>query len=96
MPAEREFLVWVKFAHPEIRMQMNTTLRVLPPEPTEAEIQHAAYLLWMENGQPAGRDLEHWFAAKEMLAHRHGRDAHTRRKAAEIAGPAPVIRSHRN
>jgi hypothetical protein len=42
-------------------------------EPTEAEIQHAAYLLWIEEGQPEGRDLEHWLAAKELLRHRHAR-----------------------
>jgi hypothetical protein len=56
--------------------------------PTEQEIQHAAYLLWIENGRPEGRDLEHWLAAKEMLCHRHGRDASTRRPAPEIAAPA--------
>ncbi len=56
--------------------------------PTEAEIQHAAYLLWVEAGQPEGRDQEHWFAAKEMLCHRHGRDSKTGRSAPEIAAPA--------
>ena len=61
------------------------------PEPTELEIQHAAYLLWIENGRPAGRDLEHWLAAKEMLCHRHGRDATTRRRAPEIVGPALTL-----
>jgi hypothetical protein len=59
-------------------------------EPTEQEIQHAAYLLWVENGRPEGRDLEHWFAAKEMLCHRHGRDARTGERAPEIAPPAPA------
>ena len=59
-------------------------------EPSEAEIQHTAYLLWLENGQPEGRDLEHWLAAKEMLCHRHGRDAKIRRRAPEIAAPALV------
>lgn len=43
------------------------------PEPTEAQIQHEAYLLWLEEGRPAGRDLEHWLAARELLRHRHGR-----------------------
>jgi hypothetical protein len=61
------------------------------PEPTEAQIQHAAYLLWVEEGRPEGRDLEHWHAAREMLCHRHGRDAHTRRPAPEIAAPAAVF-----
>jgi hypothetical protein len=43
------------------------------PEPTEAQIQHEAYRLWLEEGRPAGRDLEHWLAARELLRHRHGR-----------------------
>jgi hypothetical protein len=60
------------------------------PPPSEAEIQHAAYLLWIENGRPEGRDLEHWLTAKEMLCHRHGRDAKTRRPVPEINEPAPV------
>lgn len=56
-------------------------------EPAEREIQHAAYLLWIEAGRPEGRDLEFWLEAKEMLAHRHGRDAATRQPAPEIASP---------
>jgi hypothetical protein len=71
-------------------MKRNTA--TLTHEPTEAEIQHAAYLLWVESGQPEGRDLEHWFAAKEMLCHRHGRDATTRRRVPEIAAPAVATR----
>ena len=65
-----------------------TKTAVVLQEPTEAEIQHAAYLLWVENGRPEGRDLDHWWAAKEMLCHRHGRDAQTRRRVSEIASPA--------
>jgi hypothetical protein len=67
---------------------MKRNITAVPHEPTEAEIQHSAYLLWIENGRPEGRDFEHWFAAKEMLCHRHGRDAKTRRPVPEIAAPA--------
>ena len=88
--AEREFLLWIRIRHPEIGANMHATHHRPSDEPTEAEIQHAAYLLWIENGQPEGRDLEHWFAAREMLCHRRGRDAKTRRKAPEIAPPALV------
>lgn len=52
---------------------MKTELLYSESPPTEAQIQHAAYLLWIENGRPEGRDLEHWLAAKELLHHRHGR-----------------------
>ena len=65
-------------------------------EPTEAEIQHAAYLLWVEDGRPEGRNLEHWQQAREMLAHRHARDAGTKRRAIEISAPARSIGDARN
>ena len=64
--------------------------KITTHEPSEQEIQHAAYLLWVEDGRPEGRDLEHWMAAKEMLCHRHGRDATTGHRAPEIAPPARV------
>ncbi len=56
--------------------------------PTEAEIQHAAYLLWVEAGQPEGCNQEHWFAARELLLHRHSRDPKTRRQELELAEAA--------
>lgn len=66
-----------------------------PPvhEPTEAEIQHTAYLLWLESGQVPGRDLDNWLAAKELLRHHHGRDGSTKRLVVSpmpppIPGPA--------
>jgi hypothetical protein len=71
-------------------MKNRTAPIVAAPEPTEQEIQHAAYLLWIENGRPEGRDLEFWLAAREMLTHRHGRDATTGVPAVEISGPAPT------
>jgi hypothetical protein len=39
------------------------------PEPTESDIQKAAYFLWVECGRPVGRDQEMWFAAREKLLH---------------------------
>ena len=72
-------------------MKPKPTKHVPAHEPTELEIQHAAYLLWIEEGRPEGRDLDHWLAAKEMLSHRHGRDATTRRPAPEITAPAAPL-----
>jgi Protein of unknown function (DUF2934) len=51
---------------------MKTTLTALP-EPTETEIQHQAYLLWLEGGCRPGRELDDWLAARELLRHHHGR-----------------------
>jgi hypothetical protein len=42
-------------------------------ESTEAEIQHQAYLLWLEGGCRPDRDLDDWLAARELLRHHSGR-----------------------
>lgn len=60
----------------------------IPSEPTEADIQHEAYLLWIEEGRPEGRDQDHWFAARELLRHRHGRAARPRRHPGAAASVA--------
>lgn len=44
--------------------------RLTTTEPTEADIQHAAYYLWQEQGRPSGRDLDIWLSAREQLKHR--------------------------
>jgi len=44
-------------------------------EPTEAEIQHVAYHLWIESGRAHGRDLDHWLTARELLRHKTARSA---------------------
>lgn len=39
-------------------------------EKTQHEIRKIAYALWVKDGQPEGRDREHWEAAKEIWAFR--------------------------
>ena len=39
-------------------------------EKTQREIRKIAYDLWLKDGQPEGRDREHWEAAKEIWAYR--------------------------
>lgn len=39
-------------------------------EPTDDEIRHEAYLLWLADGRAPGRDVEHWHTAREILRHR--------------------------
>ena len=57
----------------------------LTNDPTESEIQHEAYRLWLEGGCREGFELDNWFAAKERLIHHHGRarddSSHSNRKA---------------
>jgi hypothetical protein len=35
---------------------------------TEERIRAIAYTLWEEEGQPQGRDLDHWLRASELVA----------------------------
>jgi hypothetical protein len=74
--------------HDNLTSAMKTTDRYSAPEPTEAEIQHAAYLIWVEEGRPEGRELEHWMAAKELLRHRPSRAPKARQRVSERALPA--------
>lgn len=62
-------------------------------EPTEAEIQKAAYYIWLAGGCIPGRDLENWLAAREYLKHHHGR-AGARVKSAGIRPDAPLPSHH--
>lgn len=41
----------------------------LPSEPLEDDIRRRAYELWLNDGQVHGRDLEHWFTARQLLLH---------------------------
>lgn len=34
----------------------------------ESQIREAAYLFWLEEGQPQGRDQEHWLRAVDALS----------------------------
>ena len=38
------------------------------PKIDDAQIRETAYLLWLEEGRPQGRDQEHWHKAIDMLA----------------------------
>lgn len=71
---------------------MNPTIPPTGPEPTEAEIQHTAYLLWLESGKLPDRDLDNWLAAKELLRHHHGKSAGAKRRApSRIPPPIPAV-----
>lgn len=72
---------------------MKTNTIAPHPEPSEEEIRHTAYLLWLENGRPAGHDLEHWLAARELLRHRAtppDRPARAKRRAGRLPPAIPT------
>lgn len=60
-------------------------------EPTEAEIQHQAYLLWTEGGCRPGREQDALIAAREWLRHHHGRAAVP--KSGKAAGNRAIARN---
>jgi hypothetical protein len=64
---------------------MKRNAKNIPHEPAEAEIQHAAYLLWVQNGRPEGHELEHWLAAKELLCHRRAKNLKSSRPRVQDA-----------
>lgn len=37
------------------------------PQIPDAHIAEAAFLIWLDEGQPEGRDLDHWLAARSAL-----------------------------
>ena len=55
----------------------------------QREIRKIAYALWMEQGQPDGRDREHWEAAKVIWAFRNHEAGGT-----QVGDTASEIRSH--
>jgi hypothetical protein len=55
-------------------MKKNSASPAPNREPTEAEIQKVAYLLWLEGGCREGVELDNWLSAKELLLHHSGRD----------------------
>ncbi|RXT57601.1 hypothetical protein B6S44_04120 [Bosea sp. Tri-44] len=48
------------------RLQRNQEDEMSHLGKAEREIRKIAYALWMEQGQPEGRDHQHWEAAKEI------------------------------
>lgn len=40
---------------------------MIHPTLNEAQIRETAYLFWLDDGQPQGRDQEHWLRAIDAL-----------------------------
>lgn len=68
-------------------MKAKNTVMPPAPVPTEQEIQKVAYRLWIEGGCRDGVETDNWFAAEELLRHRHGR-VHPSHKLSAATTPA--------
>ena len=58
----------------------------LPSNPSQEEITNRAHTIWVQNGRPDGRDLEHWLQAENELrkeGQRVGTETHA--QGAELA-----------
>jgi hypothetical protein len=58
--------------------------------PTEEQIRELAYQMWEQQGRPEGKDVEHYFAAKQILEEQEAAQAHASRQWA--TSPAPAAR----
>ncbi|WP_029012915.1 DUF2934 domain-containing protein [Niveispirillum irakense] len=43
---------------------------VVPAEPTTEQVAQEAYLLWLGEGMPQGKDMEHWLIAEQIVRSR--------------------------
>lgn len=55
-------------------------------EEFEQRIRERAFLLWLEEGQPEGRAIDHWDLARELIAIEDGQMATTRPVKDELPG----------
>jgi hypothetical protein len=46
------------------------TASAIAAEPTTDQVAEEAYLLWLSEGQPPGRDVEHWLLAEQIVRSR--------------------------
>ena len=51
------------------------------PNIEETQIRETAYLLWLDEGQPQGRDQEHWLKAIDVLTSTPPKSKPARKKA---------------
>lgn len=47
-----------------------TTVPPVSQEPALDQVAHEAYLLWLADGQPVGKDVEHWLVAEQIVRSR--------------------------
>ena len=55
---------------------------------TEEQIKEQAYQMWEQQGRPEGKDVEYYFAAKQMLEEQEAAQARASRPW--VTSPAPA------
>ena len=60
--------------------------------PREVKIRQIAYELWEQDGQPEGRELEHYFRAEQLVDSRSSKSgASSKSKATGSAARKPAV-----
>ncbi|MFV3129440.1 DUF2934 domain-containing protein [Niveispirillum sp. KHB5.9] len=59
-----------KVAAAPVLVATPTVAVAISTEPSDAQVAEEAYLLWLSEGQPAGRDIEHWLLAQQIVRSR--------------------------
>ncbi|MFV3076080.1 DUF2934 domain-containing protein [Niveispirillum fermenti] len=57
-------------AKAEPAAKKKVTTAPLAAEPSQDQVAEEAYLLWLSEGQPQGRDVEHWLVAEQIVRSR--------------------------
>jgi len=63
------------------------------PSVTEDQIRETAYLFWLEDGQPNGRDQEHWLKAVIALSAPSAAKAPTLKSPTKRATPKSAAKA---
>lgn len=50
-----------------MKPKKNTTSQPATSQPTQEQITELAHSLWLEEGKPEGRELQHWLEAERQL-----------------------------
>lgn len=57
-------------AKPRAKKESAPAAPAVALQPTDSQVASEAYLLWLAEGQPVGRDLEHWLLAEQIVRSR--------------------------
>jgi len=52
---------------PSVEVPTPEPVDLKAPEPDDRRVRERAYLIWVEEGKPEGRELDHWLRAKWEL-----------------------------
>jgi hypothetical protein len=63
--------------------------------PTEEQIKELAYQMWEQEGRPEGKDVEHYFTAKQILEEQEAAQVRASRPWATSPTPAKRRRDSR-